>query len=79
MEKGIEVYLRPLGDGAILNIYVPRAIAEQFARALAEGSFSDPEVPVDFEMSVLPQWYSGTGDDHVRVPVTALNLIPAEG
>lgn len=75
MENGIEVYLRPLGDGAILNMYVPRRSADAFLESLKEGSFSDPAVSVGFEMSVLPQWYSDRENNHVRVPVSSVNLI----
>ena len=75
---GIEVYVRPLDDGAILNFYVPAESRDALIRALQSGGRFVSAMPMNFEMAVLPTWTTLDDDEHLRVSLSAINFITAD-
>ncbi len=70
---GIEVYLRQSGDRLLLNLHIPKDRKEEFLRALQDGSFEDPNLPMAFEAFIQEQW-STESNGHVRAAIAAINV-----
>lgn len=66
MQESIEIYIRPSGDRVLLNLYVPRSMQAQFLDSLRRGAFA-PDVPMNLEFTVLPQWVATNEGDHIEV------------
>jgi hypothetical protein len=40
---------------------------------LASGRLAAGDVTIALELTVLPEWKTGTDGDHIRVPITEVN------
>ncbi|MCP1318387.1 hypothetical protein [Vreelandella lionensis] len=72
--SGIEIYIRHRSEGALLNIYLDKKTKVALVAALENGKFDDPNVPINLELSILPQWLSEENSTHVRVPISEINI-----
>lgn len=70
----ISIYVRPSGDRVLLNIYVPKAMREQFLASLGRGAFGCEDAPMEFRMTVLDKWKASDDDRHVHMPISAINI-----
>ena len=72
--SGIEIYIRHRSEGAMLNIYLDQKTKLALVAALENGKFDDPSVPINLELSLIPEWLSEENSTHVKIPITEINI-----
>ena len=77
MNAGIEIYVRPSGNRVLLNLYVPEGCLPDLKAALLAGHNAN-DLPIALELTVLPEWLTGNGEGHVRIPISEINVIATD-
>lgn len=76
--SGIEIYVRHRSEGAMLNIYLDQKTKVELITALQSGKFEGGKIPINLELSILPDWLSEADSMHARIPISEINICSDE-